>query len=123
MQTFTPAVKETATTVTAEARSVANFGTGVVSFETANTRIDGSPNSDLDLVGSMTGAQTNQMRGTVSTKTGTAPMSGDIRANFYGPASATQPPPELAGSVSVQAPGSTTGGAGRSMVGGFVMKR
>jgi hypothetical protein len=122
MQTFS-SVREPDTTVTADARSVANFGTGVVSFETSNSRINGAPNSDLDLIGSMTGAQTNQMQGTVSTKPGTAPMSGDIRATFFGPASATSAPPELGGSVSVKAPFSTTGGAGRSMVGGFIMKR
>jgi hypothetical protein len=123
MQRFPGGPREADATVTADARSVANFGTGAVSFETSNSRINGAPNSDLDLIGSMTGAQTNQMQGTVSTKPGTAPMSGDIRATFFGPASANSPPPELGGSVSVRQPGSTTGGSGRSMVGAFVMKR
>jgi hypothetical protein len=123
MQIFTTGVREMAGQVRADARSIANFGSGIVSFETSNTRINGSPNSDLDLIGSMTGARSNDMRGTVSTKPGTSPMSGDIQANFYGPASATSAPPELAGSLQVRQPGSTTGGVGRSMVGGFLMKR
>jgi hypothetical protein len=123
-QTFS-SVREKATTVRADARSVANFGTGAVSFETANSRINnGEPNAHFDLVGSMTGAgRTDQLRGTVSTKLKSAPMSGDIRAFFFGPASETSAPPELGGSVSVKGPGSTTGGADKSMVGGFVMKR
>jgi hypothetical protein len=110
--------------VHASASSLANFGTGVVSFATANSYMnDGSGDvaaPQLNLTGSMTGARENQMRGSVSTANG---MTGDIRANFFGPASATKPPPEMAGSVAVRSGGATNGGEGRSMIGGFVMKR
>ena len=118
------------TLVNADARSVANFGTGVVTFETTNSRYGGGiPNSDLDLTSSMTfqssgGVRQNSLRGPVSTKTGgCCGMTGEVRGNFFGPASSTSAPPELGGSVAVKQPSAMINGEGRSMVGGFVMKR
>jgi hypothetical protein len=113
--------------VEANARSTANFGTGVVSFETTNSRTRGGvADPTLDLVGSMTfqssgGVRQNSLRGPVSTKSGG--MTGEVRGNFFGPASSTSAPPELGGSVAVKSSGAVVGGEGRSMVGGFVMKR
>jgi hypothetical protein len=110
--------------VEANATSTANFGTGVVSFETTNSRSRGGVSDPtLDLIGTMTfqssnGVRQNQLRGPVSTKTGA--MTGEVRGNFFGPASSTSAPPELGGSVAVR---TTTPGIRRSMVGGFVMKR
>jgi hypothetical protein len=113
--------------VEANARSAANFGTGVVSFETTNSRTRGGiADPTLDLVGSMTfqssgGVRQNSLRGPVSTKSGG--MTGEVRGNFFGPASSTSAPPELGGSVAVRSSGATVGAEGRSMIGGFVMKR
>jgi hypothetical protein len=110
--------------VFAQARSLANFGTGVVSFATTNSTLNAgfgdTPDPRLDLTGSMTGVRTNQLRGTVSNAAG---MTGEVRANFFGPASSTSAPPELAGSVAVKQPSAAPGREGRSMIGGFVMKR
>jgi hypothetical protein len=126
--------------VNASASSLANFGTGRVSFETTGSRLDwGTGQFEaapyLDLSGSMTfqssgGVRQNSLRGPVATKPGGWGMSGEVRANFYGPASSTSPPPELSGSVAVgkrdvppgfePGPG---GGEGRALIGGFVMKR
>jgi hypothetical protein len=112
--------------VEANARSMANFGTGVVSFETTNSLTRGGiADPTLDLVGTMTfqssdGVRQNELRGPVSTKGG---MTGEVRGHFFGPASSTSAPPELSGSVAVKSRGATVGGEGRSMVGGFVMKR
>jgi hypothetical protein len=116
--------------VNAAASSLANFGTGVVSFATANTPVDWGTGAinvpELDLAGSMTfqtsgGVRQNSLRGPVSTKPGGWGMTGEVRGNFFGPASSTSAPPELAGSVAVGRP--DVGGEGRSMIGGFVMKR
>jgi hypothetical protein len=119
--------------VNASASSLANFGTGVVSFATANSRLNWDtvlpavPVPELDLAGSMTfqssgGVRQNSLRGPVSTRGGSNwGMTGEVRGNFFGPASSTSAPPELAGSVAV---GRVDGGGeGRSMIGGFVMKR
>jgi hypothetical protein len=116
--------------VSASARSLANFGTGVVSFETTGTQVtDPSgtyPNSGLDLTGSMTflssgGARRNALRGAVSTKPGGLNLRGDLRALFFGPSSATSAPPELGGSVAASQP--DIGGEGRGLTGAFIMRR
>jgi hypothetical protein len=121
--------------VEASARSLANFGTGIVSFETTGSRSSqrtgmASPHReaapDLDLVGTMTfqssgGVRQNSLRGPVSTKSG---ITGEVRGNFFGPSSATSAPPELGGSVAVsRLDNGVLGGEGQSMIGGFVMKR
>jgi hypothetical protein len=112
--------------VEANASSTANFATGAVSFDTTNSRTRGGvADPTLDLVGTMTfqssgGVRQNALRGTVSTKGEQPRMTGEIRANFFGPASSTSAPPELGGSVAVR---STSPGIPRSMIGGFVMKR
>jgi hypothetical protein len=106
--------------VRADASSVANFGTNVVSFGTTNSQRAGVADPSLNLAGSMTfqssgGVRQNSLRGSVVTTSG---MTGEVRANFFGPASQTLAPPELGGSVAVSNP--TTGA---TMSGGFVMKR
>ena len=121
--------------VNASASSLANFGTGVVSFATTNSHLTwdfgGPPNlavPDLDLTGSMTfqssgGVRQNSLRGPVSTKPGGWGLTGEVRGTFYGPASSTSPPPELSGSVAVGVADPESVGEGRSIIGGFVMKR
>jgi hypothetical protein len=119
--------------VNASASSLANFGTGVVSFETANSRLNWGGTGDipapgLDLAGSMTfqssgGVRQNSLRGPVSTKPGGWGLTGEVQGNFFGPASSTSAPPELSGSVAVGVADPLSAGEGRSMIGGFVMKR
>jgi hypothetical protein len=117
--------------VSATARSLANFGTGVVSFETTGTQVDdGGGIRDLpalDLTGSMTflssgGARRNALRGTVSSRPGGWFVSGDLRGLFFGPSSATSAPPELGGSVAAKGP-PELGGEGRGLTGAFIMRR
>jgi hypothetical protein len=117
--------------VSASARSLANFGTGAVSFETTGSQIapeggsSGIPDPwpQLDLVGSMTflsseGARRNALRGPVRTKhDGVGSMSGELRAFFFGPSSATSAPPELGGSVAA------TNGNDHALTGAFTMRR
>ena len=114
--------------VSATARSLANFGTGVVSFETTGTQITDSRNTlsapQLDLTGSMTfassgGARQNSLSGSVSTKSGS--MTGDVRAVFFGPSSPTSAPPELGGSVALKGGGPEPEGV--SLTGSFIMRR
>jgi hypothetical protein len=124
--------------VRATAQSVANFGSGVVSFSTTNSVLPNIPvlqpggnwgtgdvaAPSLDLTGSMTflssgGVRQNSLSGPVSTRG----MTGEVRGNFFGPSSASSAPPELAGSVAVKLPGSAPDREGRSMIGAFVMKR
>ena len=121
--------------VSASARSLANFGTGVVSFETTGTQVtDGGgtfPNAGLDLTGSMTfqssgGARQNSLRGTVTSKPdalgNSLGLRGELRGVFFGPSSPTSAPPELGGSVAARgAP--ELGGEGRGLTGGFTMRR
>jgi hypothetical protein len=116
-------------TVHAAAQSVANFGSGVVSFTTTNSSVNWGtgdiPDPGLDLTGSMTfqssgGVRQNSLRGPVSTRHG---MTGEVRGSFFGPASASSAPPELAGTVAVKHPGSAPDREGRSVIGGFVLKR
>ncbi len=118
--------------VSATARSLANFGTGVVSFETTGTQATPTTDADmrpwpaLDLTGSMTflssgGARRNALRGTVSTKPGGLSLRGELRGLFFGPSSATSAPPELGGSVAANQP--DTGGEGRNLTGAFIMRR
>jgi hypothetical protein len=120
--------------VSASARSLANFGTGVVSFETTGTQVNDvggtpggtRPNPGLDLTGSMTfqssgGARQNSLRGPVSTKPGGEGLTGEVRGVFFGPSSPTSAPPELGGSVAASRP--EPGGEGRGLTGGFTMRR
>jgi hypothetical protein len=120
--------------VHAEAQAVANFGSGMVSFTTTNTHFGvggrGAAAPSLDLTGSMTfqssgGVRQNSLSGPVSTRGafGDPAMTGEVRGNFFGPASASSAPPELAGTVAVKAPDSAPDREGRSVIGGFVMKR
>jgi hypothetical protein len=126
--------------VHASASSLANFGTGQVSFETTASRLNWGTGAFeaapyLDLSGSMTfqssgGVRQNALRGPVATKPGGWNLTGEVRANFYGPASSTSPAPEFSGSVAVGRrdvpagePGHPGGGEGRALIGGFVMKR
>jgi hypothetical protein len=120
--------------VSASARSLANFGTGVVSFETTGTQSTEAgftfPNPGLDLTGSMTflsseGARRNALRGTVSTKPGGLGLTGELRALFFGPSSPTSAPPELGGSVAAKSPDSAPQGRGegRGLTGSFTMRR
>src|SRR5688572_19628830 len=115
--------------VRAGAQSVANFGSGIVSFTTTNSVLNWGTGDlaapELDLTGSMTflssgGVRQNSVSGPVSTRHG---MTGEVRGNFFGPSSASSAPPELAGSVAVKLPGSAPDREGRSMIGAFVMKR
>jgi hypothetical protein len=121
--------------VSASARSLANFGTGAVSFETTGTQVTDSggtrPNPYLDLTGSMTflsseGARRNALRGTVTSKPDAAGNSlglrGELRGLFFGPSSATSAPPELGGSVAAQG-ALEPGGEGRGLTGAFIMRR
>jgi hypothetical protein len=114
-------------TVRAIASSVANFGSGVVTFSTTGSTYVagdraccGNDASGFDMTGSMTGVRTNSLRGQVTTKHG---LRGEVRGNFYGPSSPSSPPPELAGSVNAKSLGAQPGTEGVSIVGGFVMKR
>jgi hypothetical protein len=110
--------------VRADAQAVANFGSGLVSFSTTNSYMNwgtgdvATPGDDL--TGSMTLQSTGGLRGPVRTRSG---MTGEVRGLFYGPASASSAPPELAGSVEVKEPSAAPGREGRSMIGGYVMKR
>jgi hypothetical protein len=98
-------------TVGAQATATANFGTGVVAFDTTNSHANGEPRPTLDLFGRMaTGMRTNQMRGTAETKIPS--MTGTMSGTFFGPAAA-----ELGGSVAVR------DGSQQNMIGGFGMKR
>ena len=116
--------------VRAAAQALANFGSGVVSFATTNSQANWDGGAyitapELDLTGSMTfqssgGVRQNSLRGPVSTRHG---MTGELRGAFFGPASASSAPPELAGSVAVKFPGSAPNQEGRSIIGGYVMKR
>ena len=117
--------------VSASARSLANFGTGVVSFETTGTQVSDArgsfSNPFLDLTGSMTfqssgGARRNSLRGTVSTKPGGLGLTGDVRGVFFGPSSPTSAPPELGGSVAARGAPEPPG-EGRTLTGGFTMRR
>ena len=121
--------------VSASARSLANFGTGVVSFETAGTQVTDSrgafANPYLDLTGSMTflssgGARRNALRGTVTSKPdalgNSLGLRGELRGLFFGPSSPTSAPPELGGSVAAQG-ALEPGGEGRGLTGAFTMRR
>lgn len=120
--------------VSASARSLVNFGTGVASFETTGSQVTDSTGSGgthpwpgLDLTGSMTfqssgGARQNSLRGPVSTKPGGLGLTGEARGVFFGPSSPSSAPPELGGSVAARgAP--EPGGEGRGLTGGFTMRR
>jgi hypothetical protein len=121
--------------VSATARSLANFGTGVVSFETTGTQVTDArgtfANPYLDLTGSMTflsseGARRNTLRGPVASKPDASGNSlglrGELRGLFFGPSSATSAPPELGGSVAAKGP-PEPGGEGRGLTGAFIMRR
>jgi transferrin binding protein len=97
--------------VGAIATANANFGTGVVAFDTTNSHANGEPRPTLDLFGRMaSGMRTNQMQGTAETKIPS--MTGTMSGTFFGPTAN-----ELGGSVRVR------DGSQQNMVGGFVMKR
>jgi hypothetical protein len=107
--------------VEAAALSTANFGTGVVSFETKNSLRNGFDMQQMDLIGSMTiQSGTSRVQGPVSTKI--PGMAGEARGSFFGPSSASSAPPELGGTVGVKSNGDVSLPP-RSMIGGFVMKR
>jgi transferrin binding protein len=99
--------------VGASARATANFGSGVVDFNTSNSHANGEPNAALNLTGRMTtGMRTNQMSGTASAPAGGG-MTGTMRGSFYGPAAA-----ELSGTVSVRSEFFQ-----HTLIGGFATKK
>jgi hypothetical protein len=99
--------------VGASARATANFGSGVVDFNTTNSHANGEPNAALNLTGRMTsGMRTNQMSGTASAPAGGG-MTGTMKGSFYGPAAA-----ELSGTVSVRSEFFQ-----HTLIGGFATKK